>query len=245
MDEKTWDQIYSKKKEGLKPFTFDQEVATVFQNMIERSVPGYEMCLQMIALISKTFLQPGERVYDLGCSLGAGLIAVSKGLKGAPLELIGVDNSASMLEKCRANLKTHKLTGITLIETDIETIKLKPCSAVILNFTLQFLSPEKRNQLIEKIYRALLPEGILILSEKVAFSNSETSDILSTLHEKFKVAHGYSQLEISQKRTALEKVLIPETEKIHLERLSEAGFKQCVPWFQCFNFASYLAIKTH
>lgn len=238
------DRVYSKINEDVKPFTFNQEVAVVFQNMIERSVPGYAICLEMITLLSKKFLLPGKRVYDLGCSLGASLIAVAKAFEKDPLQLIGVDNSASMLKECRTNLGNYNFVHtITLLEADVETITLSPCSAVVLNFTLQFVPLENRDRLIKKIYEALLPNGILILSEKIDFPDQETTDIFSTLHQRFKLSHGYTDLEISQKRTALENVLVPETADLHLKRLQKVGFKQCIPWFQCLNFASYFAIK--
>ena len=112
-----------------------------------------------------------------------------------------------------------------------------------MNFTLQFIQPDLRDQLINKIYDSLVPGGALLLSEKIKFEDPEVDRLIVDLHHKFKKSMGYSDLEIAQKRSAIENILLPETSQTHFERMNKAGFKQVTTWFQCFNFCSFLAVK--
>jgi tRNA (cmo5U34)-methyltransferase len=129
------------------------------------------------------------------------------------------------------------------LEQDILETSIENASVVVLNFTLQFITPEERFHLLEKIAKGMRKGGVLILSEKVIFEDNHLNELLIDSYHDFKRANGYSDLEISQKRTALEKVLIPETIPTHKKRLAKAGFNSCDVWFQCFNFMSMLAVK--
>jgi len=222
-------------------FTFDDKVASVFADMINRSVPGYGQTLQMVELLSHQYAQEGSNLYDLGCSLGAATMALSRGCSDRNCNVIGVDNSSAMVERCREMLKAEP---VEIICQDILDTVIENGSVVVLNFVLQFISKEARPELIKKIYDGLNPGGLLILSEKIAFNDAEENRHQIELHEAFKRAQGYSEMEISRKRTALENVLIPETLETHHHRLHQAGFASSHTWFQCFNFASMIAIKS-
>lgn len=149
-----------------------------------------------------------------------------------------------MIKKCVKTIKAASgKTEIYFQCKSILDLKIKNASVVVLNFTLQFINPKKRMALLKKIYDGMVEGGVLILSEKVEFSDAEVNSLLIDVYHRFKKANGYSELEISQKRTALENVLIPETISKHQERLRKAGFKSADVWFQCFNFMSMLAIK--
>ncbi|NOR73245.1 MAG: carboxy-S-adenosyl-L-methionine synthase CmoA [Mariprofundaceae bacterium] len=223
-----------------KGFVFDDKVTTVFSDMINRSVPGYGQTLQMVELISHQYAQPGTNLYDLGCSLGAATMALSRGSSGKDCKVTGVDNSPSMVKRCKETLKEEsvKILCQDILETEIEN-----GSVVVLNFVLQFVPKVKRLTLLKKICRGLKSGGVLILSEKIAFDDADENRRQAELHEAFKRAQGYSDLEISRKRTALENVLVPETLRVHHERLKRAGFSSSNAWFQCFNFSSIIAIK--
>jgi tRNA (cmo5U34)-methyltransferase len=132
---------------------------------------------------------------------------------------------------------------IELVEADICDIEISNASLVVMNFTLQFIAIEKRQALLEKIYAGLNPGGCLVISEKLLFEPESLNQLLSELHHQFKSAQGYSDLEISQKRDSLENFLLPETLETHINRIKACGFNSASPWFQCFNFASLVAIK--
>jgi tRNA (cmo5U34)-methyltransferase len=225
-------------------FRFDASVARVFPDMIRRSVPGYTTIIPMIEVITEQYVQPGSNCYDLGCSLGASTLAMRHGIPHSDCTLVGVDNSSAMIERCEhyVALDDNDLP-VQLRCEDILTTELSKASVTTLNYTLQFVSPEQRLPLLTRIANATLPGGVLILSEKIRFESDTEQDIQTRLHHEFKRANGYSDLEISQKRAAIEKVLIPERLATHKVRLQDAGFDQVLVWYQCFNFVSMLAIK--
>lgn len=237
------DRIYAEPIERLGGFVFDDSVASVFDDMIRRSVPGYAMTLSLMPLIAKRYAQPQTRIYDLGCSLGAGLIAIANGSPESA-SLIGIDNSQPMLDRCQAHLsQAIDSHSWELRCADIQDTPIENASVVLLNFTLQFIPVEQRLKLLRSIAEGLNPGGVLLISEKVRFADAKTQQDLFDLHHDFKRDNGYSDLEISQKRSSLENVLVAETIGEHKTRLSEAGFDHCEVWLQCFNFASMLAIK--
>lgn len=225
-------------------FRFDAAVARVFPDMIRRSVPGYTTIIPMIEVITEQYAQPGSNCYDLGCSLGASTLAMRHGITFDNCSLVGVDNSEAMLERCEHHiaLDDHPLP-VSLRCEDIQETELTNASVTTLNFTLQFVPPEQRSSLLSKIAKATLPGGALVLSEKIRFDSEDEQAIQTQLHHEFKRANGYSDLEISQKRSAIEQVLIPETLDAHKRRLKDAGFDRVLVWYQCFNFVSMLAIK--
>lgn len=227
-----------------KGFVFDDKVATVFSDMINRSVPGYGQTLQMVEIISHQYAQPGTNLYDLGCSLGAATMALSRGSSGKDCKVTGVDNSPSMVKRCKETLdETLQNKSIEIICQDVLDTEIENSSVVVLNFVLQFIAKDDRLTLLKKIWAGLKPGGVLILSEKIAFDNPDENSVQTNLHHAFKRVQGYSDLEISRKRTALENVLVSESLERHLDRLREAGFSQAFVWFQCFNFSSIIAIK--
>jgi len=241
IDKSNKDQVFSKPLSHVKAFEFDEKVARVFRDMISRSVPGYELLLHIIGLYANVFAQPHSNIYDLGCSLGevSQIIAEQTGSLDCPV--IAVDNSPAMIQKCQQRYASTK--NIEWHCEDIQKVDIVNASLVILNLTLQFIEQGKRQSMIDKIYQGLNQGGVLVLSEKVLLDDKVENDRMVQLYQAFKKTEGYSDLEISQKRTALENVLISDRETIHYQRLSEAGFSEIYQFFRAFNFVSYLAIK--
>lgn len=238
------DTIFSAPIDKIGDFTFDERVVEVFPDMIQRSVPGYANIISAIGMLAERFAKPHSNLYDLGCSLGAATLSMRRNIKQEGCEIIGVDNSAAMVERCKLHVNAYRSdTPVEIIEADIRNIDIKNASVVVLNFTLQFLSPEDRYTLLEKIYAGLRPGGILILSEKFVFENQVANELLIDLHHDFKRANGYSELEISQKRSAIENVMRPDSVETHKARFEQLGFSSYEVWFQCFNFGSMFAIK--
>ena len=238
------DQLFSLPMNHVGNFEFDEHVAKVFPDMIARSVPGYASILSMIEQLAARFVRPGTNIYDLGCSLGAGTRLIRR---QAPADCVihAVDNSAAMLNTLRLTLRDEQSSGcpVELHEVDLQNLSLTSASFVVLNLTLQFIPAVERAGLLQRICDGMLPGGALLLSEKVCFSDSAQQQLMTELHHDFKRAHGYSDLEIAQKRTAIENCLIPESAETHIDRLHRVGFATVTPWFQCFNFVSILAVK--
>lgn len=237
------DRIFT--REGAEPgsFQFDKAVARVFPDMIRRSVPGYTTIIPMIGVITSRFVQPSSNLYDLGCSLGASTLAMRHGVNQANCQLIAVDNSPAMIERCEHHIGLDDSpVPVNLRCEDLLQTSIDNASVVTLNFTLQFIPVDLRPALLQRIRKGLRPGGALVLSEKIRFEDEQEQEWQGLLHHDFKRAHGYSDLEISQKRTALEQVLVPETLEQHRNRLLDAGFAQVLLWYQCFNFISLVAI---
>lgn len=239
------DNIYNKPLEKVDGFIFDEQVVQVFPDMIKRSVPGYEKIIHSIGMITQRYAQDNSNFYDLGCSLGAATLSMRRGLENKKnCQIIAVDNSQSMVKQCQQYIQAYKSEmPVSVICDDICNIKIENASVVVLNFTLQFLTPDKRLDLLTNIYNGLLPGGILILSEKFVFNDPVTNQILIDLHLDFKRSQGYSELEISQKRSSLDNVLIADTVEQHYKRLQQAGFTHNDLYYQHFNFGSILSIK--
>jgi len=215
--------------------------------MINRSVPGYASILSMIGELSQRYVQPNTHVYDLGCSLGHASLIMHQRIPTS-CHIYAIDSSSPMLNQMKRRLRetlpdSDWVRRITPQLGDIRHIELSNASFCVLNFTLQFIPLEDRATLIQDIFNATLPGGALVVSEKVCFEDRRRQQLLNDLHLQFKRANGYSELEIAQKRTALEETLIPESIDCHLTRLRQAGFNQVACWFQCFNFVSILAVK--
>ena len=238
------DTIYAQVCENISDFQFDDKVAGVFNDMIRRSVPGYGQIINTIGDLAKKYVTQDSHVYDLGCSLGAATLSIRRSIGSRNCTIIAVDNSPSMIERCQENLGAYVSdTPVDLICGDIRDIKIENAAMVVLNFTMQFLAPKDRELLLNNIYKGLKPGGILVLSEKLNFADDSVQSLIDDLHLDFKRANGYSELEISQKRSSLENVMKPDTLSQHETRLTEQGFKHFNVWFQCFNFVSMVAIK--
>ncbi len=244
VDQKNKDRIFSIKQNSMKQFCFDDNVVQVFPDMIARSVPGYEVIISMIEDITSQYVQSGSNCYDLGCSLGAATISIMHGINKKNCHIYAIDNSIPMIKKCQSYVDLyHSPAKVNLICSDINNIEIKNASVIVLNFTLQFIKPDNRKKIINKIYNGMNKGGILILSEKVIFKDEKQQKLNENLHYSFKSHQGYSNLEISQKRSALENVLISDSIETHEDRILTAGFRTFEMWFKCYNFVSMLAIK--
>ncbi|TWU20287.1 tRNA (cmo5U34)-methyltransferase [Novipirellula galeiformis] len=240
------DRIYSLPHGRVGDFTFDEQVVEVFPDMIARSVPGYASILSMIEQLAGRFVQPHTNVYDLGCSLGAATLLMQRQVP-RDCTIHAVDNAPAMIDRLRlklqATLPDPNQGTVEVHQADVCEFPMTNASFVVLNLTLQFIATEQRATLLNAVADALVPGGALLVSEKICFEDAKQQSLLNDLHHDFKRANGYSDLEIAQKRTALENRLLPETMKTHVDRLYAAGFDCVVPWFQCFNFVSILAVK--
>ncbi len=240
------DTIFNSPIPKIKGFQFNQQVADVFDDMVSRSVPFYDEIHRIILDIASRQNLDGKRIYDIGCSTGTTIALLDAFLKKqfkSVAQFVGIDSSAPMLEKCQKKLKQKKIKNVELIEGDARKQKLDKCSMVIMNYTLQFIDPKDRPTLLKKIFRSLEKGGVFIYSEKIKCNDRLVNDLLIDLYYDFKRRNGYSELEIAQKREALENVLIPLTPEHQLALLKEAGFKRAEVLFRWYNFACFIGIK--
>jgi len=238
------DKVYDAPREAVGDFTFDKAVATVFDDMVSRSVPFYSEIQRMVVEQAADFAEPGSSVYDLGCSSGTTFAALHPFVK-PDVRFVGVDNSEPMLDSCREKLAREAPDRqLRLVNADInEGVLIEDASVACLILTLQFIRPLRREKLIADVYRGLRPNGALIMVEKVLGEDSLFNRLFIKYYYEMKRRHGYSEMEISQKREALENVLIPYKTLENRELLLGAGFRSVDVFFKWYNFAGYIAVK--
>jgi tRNA (cmo5U34)-methyltransferase len=241
MDKK--DNIFNSTGE-VSPFEFNETVASVFDDMISRSVPHYREIIEHQSLLTEKFYLPGTKIYDLGCSNGNFTAAFISRMGDRDFELIAVDNSAPMLDFFNKRISGYiGHERVTPVLSDILDIEFKKSSVIIANLTLQFIPVEKREHLIRRIFESLVPGGIFLITEKTINEEKDLAELQQEFYYRLKEKNGYSKIEISRKREALENVLIPETVDTHISRLKKAGFSGIEIWFKWFHFAAFICRK--
>lgn len=225
-------------------FNFGEKVASVFDDMLDRSVPFYREIQRMIVEMAVDFAVEGTNIYDLGCSTGTTLLNLGQNIPGK-VKFIGVDYSRDMLARCKQKLSAlHFFRGHELICADLnQGVHIENASVVIMILALQFIRPLNRDKLIGSILRGLNENGCLILVEKILGEDSVFNRLFIKYYYDFKKRNGYSELEIAQKREALENVLIPYKLLENRELLLKEGFRYCDVFFKWYNFCGIVAVK--
>jgi tRNA (cmo5U34)-methyltransferase len=238
------DEVFNKEMKLVPDFSFGNGVAEVFDDMLDRSVPFYQEIQRMIMEMAADFAVEGSNVYDLGCSTGTTLLNLDQCIPDG-VKIIGIDNSEAMLEKCRLKLQSNNhARDFELRCIDLnDGINIENASVVCMVLTLQFIRPLYRNKLIDSIFRGMNENGCLILVEKVVGEDTLMNRLFIKYYYEMKKKKGYSKLEISQKREALENVLIPYRLLENREMLLDCGFRYCDVFFKWYNFCGMVAIK--
>ncbi|MGL1930660.1 MAG: carboxy-S-adenosyl-L-methionine synthase CmoA [Desulfotalea sp.] len=238
------DKIFDEK---IKPedFEFSSRVVEVFDDMLDRSIPHYKEVIHAGAQILGKYLRDNDSIYDLGSSTGTTLLELSRLLEKNGLRYFGIDSSEPMLDKARlkAELYSRDSNMFKFLKEDITQFAHNGAGAVMLNYTLQFIRPLQRENLMRRVFEKIRPGGVLLLSEKTINHDKNINRDFIDIYHQFKKQKGYSELEISQKREALENVLIPFSIDENKELLKKVGFQTVETYFQWFNFSSILAIK--
>ncbi len=236
------DRLFAKKEPVVRDFAFGKETAQVFDDMLTRSVPFYAEIQRMTAEIAADFAVEGTNLYDLGCATCNTFLALDS-IVAPGVRFIGVDDSNDMLGRAREKL--HRLTHpYDLVCADLnQGVEVTNASMVIMNLTLQFVRPLYRHQLMRSIADGMRKDGCLILIEKVLSKDSTLNRFFIKYYYAFKQRNGYSHLEISQKREALENVLVPYRVEENIELLLSSGFSWCELFFKWYNFCGFIAVR--
>ena len=224
------------------PFTFNDEVVGVFDDMVSRSVPLYRQVNETLVQWAYFFHQNNTSVYDIGCSTGTALRALATYLR-YPTKLIGIDSSKAMLNSAQEKLKDIGPHTLELLHGDALDLKLSNASFTVLNYTLQFVALKERKLLLKKIFDATVSEGILFMSEKICSKNPYFQDVMTRVYEKFKMKSGYSANEIERKKEALDNVLVPLSLDELVLMLKSVGFHHVEPIIRWNNFVTIIAQK--
>lgn len=238
------DKVFSEEIKKPSDFKFGATVANAFDDMVERSVPFYNEIQRMIIELAAEHALPNTNVIDLGCSTGTTMIGLDP-FVDKNIKFVGIDDSAEMLKKCNLKLQEADFEReYELVLGDLhQEIKIENASVVILCLTLQFVRPIYREKLLKRIFDGLVPGGVLIVSEKVLAEDSLFNRNFIKYYYDYKRRNHYSEMEISQKREALENVLIPYKLSENITMLREAGFSHIETFFKWYNFSGFIAIK--
>jgi tRNA (cmo5U34)-methyltransferase len=238
------DALFADKRKLAEDFNFGSKTAEVFDDMLDRSVPYYAEIQRMMGELATDFAVPGSNLFDLGCSTGTTLVHLDK-LLPKEVNFVGVDYSPEMLEKARSKLEQAGVKRKTeLVCADLNNgVPVSNASVVVVNLTLQFVRPLNRDRVVAGLAAGLNRDGCLILVEKMLSQNSTINRLFIKHYYEFKKRNGYSEMEIAQKREALENVLIPYHFDENRELLLRNGFKSCDMFFRWYNFCGMLAIK--
>jgi tRNA (cmo5U34)-methyltransferase len=238
------DEVFREEIEQVSDFRFGANVASVFDDMVNRSVPYYGEIQRMMAEVAADHAREGTFVYDLGCSTGTTMIGMDTMVEKS-IKFIGVDDSQEMLNKCKAKFDEIKFNRpYELRCADLgEGVKIENASVVVLCLTLQFVRPIYRERLLQDIVKGLNPGGVLILVEKILAEESDFNRDFINYYYNYKRRNQYSELEISQKREALENVLVPYKLSENITLLRDQGFSSCEVFFKWYNFAALIAVK--
>lgn len=238
------DEVFKDEIEQASDFKFGANVANVFDDMVNRSVPFYGEIQRMMAELVADHAKEGSDVYDLGCSTGTTMIGMDT-MVNQNIRFVGVDDSQEMLDKCKLKLMEIGFSrDYELRCADLSRgVQISNASVVVLCLTLQFVRPIYREQLLKNIYEGLNPRGVLILVEKILAEESDFNRDFIEYYYNYKRRNNYSEMEISQKREALENVLIPYKLSEDITLLRDRGFVSCEVFFKWYNFAGIIAVK--
>jgi tRNA (cmo5U34)-methyltransferase len=238
------DEVFKEPQSGAADFKFGSKVAQVFDDMVSRSVPYYGEIQRMISEIAADFATPNSIVYDLGCSTGTTMIGLNTTIDNS-IKFVGIDESKDMLKKCQENLEGAGFTRPFELRAENlnQHINLENASVVVLCLTLQFIRPLYRERLIQDIYDQMNDNSCLILVEKVLGEDSLFNRLFINYYYDYKRRNNYSDMEISQKREALENVLIPYKLMENREMLLNKNFRYCETFFKWYNFSGMVAVK--
>lgn len=241
------DKVYAQPQDVIKSFVFDRKVADVFDDMVSRSVPFYDEIHRIQTDLAKKFVNDGDVILDLGCSTATTIALLDKNLTeaGTKAHFVGYDNSQAMIEKGQE--KINKLSidkkRVKLKVADLTSVEFPQAQMAVMNYTLQFIEKSERIKLVEKLYNSLRPGGIFVLAEKIICDDDRLDELFVDLYYDFKRRNGYSELEISQKREALENVLVPLRPQDQISLLKVCGFKKVDMLFRWYNFATFIGVK--
>ncbi|WP_276891370.1 carboxy-S-adenosyl-L-methionine synthase CmoA [Helicobacter japonicus] len=229
-----------------KQFEFDEQVASVFDDMLERSIPHYKEVLGLIVDFCSYTLeslpsQSNPLVYDLGSSTGTTLLALFQALP-SHTHFIGIDNSQAMIDKALLKAQAYG-ANIDFICADLLQYDFLHSDIMIANYILQFIRPMQRTTLLQKIYHSLREGGIFILSEKMTSHHRILDRQMIERYMRYKQEQGYTKTEISKKREALENVLVPFSLEENIAMLKDIGFSGIEVLFKWVNFGTLIAKK--
>lgn len=225
-----------------KKWKFDAKVADVFEDMLERSIPQYDVMRKAVADVGRSFIKTDSTVVDLGCSAGDALASFVVNPPAFGIEFLGLEESKPMV-----TVATRRFAGRSDVAIRLWDLRggFPPvrASLVLSVLTLQFVPINYRQKILTDAHTALVDGGALILVEKVLGNTAAIDKTMVDLYHRMKKENGYTDDAIERKKLALEGVLVPLTAHFNEELLRSAGFSRVDCFWRWMNFAAWVAVK--
>lgn len=223
---------------------FSGEVAAKFDEHVNKSVPFYIEGQQLITHLSDFFIGDDSVCYDLGASTGALTLQLAEhNLPKSGAKFYGIDCEPEMIDIALSKKSNMKLNNVDFIVDNVNEFHFEPCDLFVAYYTVQFIRPKIRQQLIQKIYESLNWGGAFIMFEKVRAKDARFQDITSALYTEFKLSNGYTADEVIGKARSLKGILEPFSTQGNMDMLKRAGFSDVISIMKYVNFEGFLAIK--
>jgi tRNA (cmo5U34)-methyltransferase len=238
------DEVFANDQQPVGDFAFNATVAHVFDDMVSRSVPYYEEMQRMVCELAQDFAQPNTSLYDIGCSTATTLLTLD-GMIGPDVQFVGIDNAPDMLDKAAQKIEasgTNRPIDLQVVDLH-RGLAIDNASVVTMLLTLQFVRPLFRERVMKTIHSGLNDHGCLLMIEKLTSEDTTFNRLFIQHYYDFKRRNGYSEIEISKKREALENVLIPYRLDENVQLLKEVGFRSVEVFFRWYNFCGIIAVK--
>jgi len=222
-------------------WSFDEGVSENFDSHISKSVPLYGDGHDLICDLSDFFLKSGSVCYDIGCSTGTLLRKLSAFTNKKNIKFVGIEEITEMSNKAISN--TIDNPDVEIINDDVSKFNFEKSDLIVSYYTLQFIHPKIRQNIIDKIYESLNWGGAFIMFEKVRSNDARFQDIMTSLYYEYKLKQGYSPEEIFSKTRSLKGVLEPFSSNANVDSLKRAGFIDIITVMKYISFQGFLAIK--
>ena len=224
-----------------KKFNFNKDVSVCFSDMLERSIPQYDIMRELVFRFIDKNISNNSNILDIGTSTGEVIYDLS--VKYPDATFIGLEHSDSMIDEAKKRFSEFENVSIKKHDLRNEFYHKSKFDIIISSLTIQFTPIEYRLKIIKNIYNLLKKNGLFIFVEKVIGSSARIDSDLVDIYYDIKRDNGYSEQEIQRKKLALEGVLVPVTEKWNIELLKMSGFSQIDCFWRCLNFCGLVAIK--
>ena len=219
---------------------FDKDVTDCFEDMLERSIPQYDVMREAVTELGRSFITSNSNVTDIGCSKGTAIDPFIKEFKHNTFTLI--DASGPMAEYC--NNEYEDDIRVDVIHGKILETKLPENNSLALSIlTIQFTPIENRQEIFSALYDSMASGGALILVEKILGANHNLNKNMNQVYINHKKKGGYTEEQIERKRKSLEGVLVPVTAQWNEDLLKSTGFNKVDCFWRWMNFAGWVAVK--
>jgi tRNA (cmo5U34)-methyltransferase len=222
-------------------WSFGGDVAKTFDDHVSKSVPFYLQGHDLVAKLSDFFLNNGSICYDIGCSTGTLLEALARRNKNKSINFLGIEPEAPMV--ARAKDRCSSYSNIEINQSDVLDVDMANADMIISFYTIQFIRPRHRQELFNRIYKALNWGGAFLWFEKVRAPDARFQDMMTLLYTDYKIDMGYDAQEIVGKSRSLKGVLEPFSTQANIDMAKRAGFEDIMSVFKYVCFEGFLAIK--